>query len=865
MTTVSQKSFAGGELAPALYARVDTTKYATGLRTCRNFFVMKHGGVATRPGTKFIAEVKDSSKATRLIPWIFNDDDTYLLEFGDGYLRTYQNDDLLVSTSNVTITNITNANPAVLTYTGLDPTNTPPRDEFMITGVVGAMASSVNGKKFKIANINTVANTLELRNLDGTNFNSTSIGSYTSGGLLSYIDNTSVYQDTDLFDIQYVQYGDTMVTTHPSYEPKEVLSPDGNNPQITSINFGTSIAAPTGVSNTGAAGSTSSWVVTAVKADTYEESLESAATTSSAVPSSGSPITISWNAVTGAQEYNVYRRKNGIYGFVGIAGGLSFEDTGIDPDTLDTPPVARNPFSSTNNYPAACGLFQQRLLLASPNSDIEKVYASRSGMLYNFTISSPLQEDDAVTFSMTGRRVNEVRHLLDLGQLVVLTAGGEWTVQGDAAGILKPAEVNPKQYSYNGASNVAPIIIGGNALFIQARGSIVRDLSFDYQVDGYRGNDLTIFSGHLFEGHTIIDWAYQQNPHSIVWAVRDDGVLLALTYVREHEVWGWSRHDFDGEVESVCVIPDGNEDALYMIIKRTIDGETKRYIERLAQRRVDDIIDYIGMDCSVTYDGRNTNNSHTMTLAEYNSGGWLYTSTITCTSSTSYFSANDVGNAIHLTGSDGTVIRFTINEYVSATVVRGKPHMTVPAGMRAAAISNWAKAVDQVPDLDHLEGEEVSVFADGFVVANPNNESYEVLTVTDGVLTLDRPYTVIHVGLPFTCDVETLNIDTAQGETLADKKKIISKVTVHVESSRGVFIGAEPPSEDDDDPLEGLTEYKTRNEEGYDDPPELETGTIDVNIQPHWNSNGRVFIRQIDPIPLSVLAVAPAGMIPFRG
>ena len=120
-------------------------------------------------------------------------------------------------------------------------------------------------------------------------------------------------------------------------------------------------------------------------------------------------------------------------------------------------------------------------------------------------------------------------------------------------------------------------MIGGNVLFVQARGSIVRDLSFQEAVRGYRGQDLTIFSSHLFDEYTLDDWAFQQIPHSVVWAVRSDGTLLGLTYVREHEMWAWHRHDFEGgTVEKVCVVPEGNEDILYVIVNRTINGRTTR-------------------------------------------------------------------------------------------------------------------------------------------------------------------------------------------------------------------------------------------------------------------------------------------------
>jgi hypothetical protein len=247
------------------------------------------------------------------------------------------------------------------------------------------------------------------------------------------------------------------------------------------------------------------------------------------------------------------------------------------------------------------------------------------------------------------------------------------------------------------------------------------------------------------------------------------------------------------------------------------------------------------------------------------SGGtlWHYTETLTLTSSESFFTAADVGNAIHLTDADGKPLRFTIEGYTSGTVVTGKVHKTVPADLRGTGTAEWAKAVDQVGGLWHLEGENVSVFADGFVVASPNNDRYPALAVDGGKVSLGKPYSVIHVGLPITADMETLDIDTAQGESLAGKKKLIPEVELFLEASRGGFIGGRPPEDDDVDPLQNLIEIKMRADENYDEPVALKTDTAKVNIAGNWNSNGRVFIRQVDPVPFSALAVIPTGFVPY--
>lgn len=872
MATLSQRSFSGGEIAPALYQRVDTSKYAFGLRTLRNSYVMRHGGLANRPGTKWIGEVKDSTKATRLIPFIFSTDQTYVLEFGDLYMRVIRSGSQLTLTSQ-NITGITNANPAVLTYSGSDTYANG--DQVYISGVVGNIASFVNGRTFKVAGVNTGANTFQLNYLDGTAVDSTLFGSYTSGGTAAELYTISTpYVEADLFDLRFVQSADIVTIVHPSYAPRELVRTGHTSWTLSTISFTPEIAAPsTGLAGT-QQGSTSStvykYVITTVASETYEESLASSVITVSNGElnlTATNHIRIDFDAVSGAQEYNIYKLLNGVYGFIGVAGAAgtdAFRDIGYTADVSDTPPVARDPFSGAGNYPSVVTYFQQRLTLANSDNDPEKVWMSRTGFFHNFTVSSPITDDDAVTFTAAGRQVNEVRHILDLGGLIINTVSSEISAEGANSSAITPTSPPFIKFnSYNGSSNVAPILIGNNALYIQGRGSLVRDLGFDYQVDGYRGGDLTIYSAHLVDGYTIIDWAYQQIPHSIVWAVRDDGVLLGLTYVKEQEMLSWHRHDLgdNASVESICVVPEGAEDRVYVVVNRLIDGAEVRYIERLSVRDQTDVKDYTFMDCFLSYDGRNTS-ATTMTL----SGGttWAYDETVTITASAAYFSSTEVGNAIHLVGVNGDIIRFSLNAYTSTTVMTGRPNMTIPASMRSTAITDWTRAVDSLTGLWHIEGETVSVFADGFVVGSPNNEAYETVTVANGTVTLEQPYGVIHVGLPITSDIETLDIDSNSSETLVNKNKIIQEVTLYAESSRGGFIGAKPPSDDAVDPLEGLTEIKIRDDEGYNDPVNLTTGKMEVLIKPEWNSNGRIFVRQVDPLPMKILSISPTGVISSR-
>jgi len=831
MATLIQRRFTGGEIAPAHYAGCDLVKYATGLRDMRNFFIMRSGGATNRGGTTFTCEVKDSSKTAILVPFVFNIAQTYLLEFGHQYMRVIQNGATIMAGS-----------PAAWS---------------------AATAYAVG----------------DLVSLGGTNYYCKAAHTNQTPPNASYwyampatgeFEMPTPYLEADLESLQYVQSADVITIVHKSYAPMELARYDHNKWTLSSISFTPSNTAPVAVNN-GAAGSTTVYAVTAVKSETYEESLMTTTGGTSVVPSTSTPVTVTITHQAGATEYNIYKKAQagtGVFGFIGttpVPPGatpgalLYFSDAGIVPDTGETPPIERNPFSS--DYPGTVAYIQQRLMLANTTLKPETIYGSRVGMFKNFTISSPGQDDDAITFTMAGRQVNEIKHLLDVGKLIVFTSSGEHGIQGGADGVLTPTQINPKQYSYNGASSLPPIVVNNTALYVQARGSTVRDLGYNYQTDGYTGNDLTVFSTHLFDGYQIVSWAYQKVPHSIVWAVRDDGTVIGLTYVREHEIIGWHRHDFKGGfVENVCTVPEGDEDAVYFIIRRTINGQTKRYIERMNSRRFDDIVDASFLDCSLSYDGRNTDPSSTMTISDGTT--WEYDETLTLTSSAGIFVPGDVGNRIFVTGDDGAVVRITITGYTSVNVVQGVSDKTIPVSMRGAPNASWTRAVDTISGLSHLEGLDVSVFADGFVVANPHNESYTTVTVSGGSITLDKPYGVIRVGIPITSDLQTLDIDSAQSETQANKKKLITQVSMMVENSRGIWAGSADPG---DDSLTGLTELKGRSTEGYEDPVALKTEVVQINIDGKWDSNGRVFIRQSDPLPLTVLSIVPSGSIETRG
>lgn len=894
MATVSQRSLAGGEISPALYGRCDTVKYETGLRIMRNSIIPKHGGAYNRPGTSFVGDATNSSGPVRLIPFRFNDSQTYCLEFSHQLIRFIQNGAYLTLSAQA-ITALTSPgglSPNVFTISSHGYAT---GDQVFLTGVPGIF----NNGTFVVNRINS--NTFSLTYIDTGN----TVGvifspSYSGGGFAQKIYTlVSPYSYPDLFNLRFAQQGDIITITNPNYPPKELKRSGSTSWAIASVTIAPDQAPPTSLA-TSSSGTACFWTVTAIGPN-YEESVISNQAGGSYIPTgvagANFSMGLTWTAAANAIGYNIYRDAYDSYGLVGqVAAGINaFIDTAILPNYQVAPPIATNPFPSANNYPATVAYIKQRIWYGAPNNNPNNVYASRVGCYHNFNVTFPQSAADAITFGVISAQVNTVVNFIDIGNVIVFTDAGEHSALGDANGSITPFSINLKQYSYSGSAGLQPIAIGATALYVQGRGGLVKDLTYDFTVNGYHGNDLTTFANHLFDGFTLIDWAYQKIPNSIVWAVRSDGSLLSLTYIKEQEIWGWSHHDFQNSfVESVCCIPEGTEDSVYLVIRRIINGNTVRYVERLNTRQVPTtgVIDCTFMDASLSYDGRSwsvfdplVDPIDTLTL----SGGtnWTFDEVLTLTSANGLFLSTDVGCSYLLydpVGAEigytpqqgfgknyqgGAGLRFNITGYTSATTVTGNVTATVPANLQGAGTPFYTRCVNKISGLYHLIGLNVSILGDGAVVASPNNPAYSLITVdVSGSVTLPQAFGVIHVGLPYLSDLETLDIDSPQGETMSDKFKIISRVTVRVQQTSGLFVGTHEP---DNYPNEtNATQYlvapKLRKvSAGFGIPTPLVTDTFEINVPTRPNRNGRVFIRQVDPLPMAVVGIHPQGNIPIQG
>lgn len=521
------RAFNGGEVAPAMYARIDDGKYQTGLALCRNFLVEPQGPIQVRPGFAYVHEVKDSTKTPKLIPFTFSADQTMVLEFGEGYVRFHTNGQTLLGDDD---------------------------------------------QPYEVA----------------TDFTA-----------------------DEVFDIHYVQSSDVLTLVHPNHPPKELRRYGATDWRLVNIEFGSSLnppGAPTVEQSINDSVSNKEdyvrvYGVTSLKADGTEESEISAETSIECNPyGDGAYNTVSWTAVDGAERYRVYRKEGGIWGFIGETTDTEIIDENISADTSITPPIYDDVFKD-EDYPGAVSYFEQRRWFGGTVNKPNNLWATKSGTESDMSYSLPTQDDDRIAVRVAAREANRIRHMVPLAQLMLLTGSAEWRVSPLNSDAITPKSMSVRPQSYVGANNVQPLVINSQMLYAQERGGHLRECGYSYQAGGYVTNDVSLRAPHLFDNLEVRDLAYSKAPWPIAWAVSSSGKLIAFTYVPEQQVGAFSTVETDGTFESCCVVAEGEEDALYCVVKRTIGSQTKRFIERMHERQFKTLEDWFAVDCGGTYEG----------------------------------------------------------------------------------------------------------------------------------------------------------------------------------------------------------------------------------------------------------------------
>lgn len=913
---VVQASFTGGILSEEMFGRIELERYSVGVKEAKNFRVRSYGGIENRAGSKFVNPVKDQSAVTHLYPFVFNVLQAYHLEFGDQYMRVIKDGGYVLDTSSaVTITGATAADPVVITTSGAHGFATG--DHVYIADVVGM--TEINGRVYRVTNLTSTTFSLQTRLDDSTDIDGSAFTAYASAGTATKIFEVATpWATADVPDIRFVQSNDVLTAVHPSYPVYDISRTDHDAWTVTLATFSPVTADPTALVltlGTGAGSKTFKYKVTAVDAETGEESLAgvataaaetiSAATAANPVqititghalatgdeveitgvagmtelndrrftvdyvdannvtlrdedgsghtayssggsatptftqskvaldPTAAAPHVVTWAAVTGAGSYNVYKSAdNGFYGFIGSAENLSFSDTNIEPDVTDGPPKQRNPFDDTDEYPTAVTYFEERKVFGGTNNKPNTLEMTKTGHYKNLSNSRPLRDDDALTFTLAARQVNAIQSIVSIGgDLLPLTSGSIWAMRtGDQPlSASNPPKTGP-HINY-GVSNLPPLEIGKSVLIVERNLETIRDITYSFADDGYGSNDLTVLANHLFRDKAVVRWAYSQAPYSTAWAVMSDGTVNTLTYFPEHKVVAWTWQDFDGEVESVSIIPGSPEDEVAIVVKRTVDGNVCRFTEIVQSRRFSDIADAYFVDCGATLD---------VPLAI--SGATKADPVVVTTSSAHGLSDGDqvdISGVVGMTELNGgsyivankTSTTFELQD-LDARDVDGTGYGTYSSGGYAR------KAVTTVPGLWWLEGRTVSVLANGSV------EGEKV--VTNGAITLSNPASRVHIGIGYNADLTTLPLGVVE---LQGRDQKITELQFRVHQSRGIYAGGS---------FDDLSPYvQDRDWSAPESPIPAESGIIAVTIDSGWDKEASVYIRQSDPLPLRILSMLP--------
>lgn len=780
-----QVSFSGGEQSPFMFGRIDDEKNRAGAAKLRNFIASPQGPVYNRAGFQYVNEIKTSSVATRLIPFTYSTTETMVIELGAGYFRFHTNAATLLS-----------GTPAA--YSGATPY------------VIGDMVLQGGNKYYCIL---------------ATTGNAPPNAAYWYPMPATYYEIPNSYSAADLMNIHYVQSSDVLTLVHPSYPPKELRRYGSTNWQFVSIAFQPSLIAPGSVVATAtvAVGPTITYryKVTTIGDNGLDESYPSSSSSCvNTLFTTGNYNTITWAAATGAKRYNVYKESNGLYGFCGQTDALTFKDDNIAANISITPPETANPFASSGNYPAAVTYYEQRRAFAGTTNKPQDVWLTRSFTESNLTYSIPSRDDDSINFKVASRESNTIRHLIPLNDLIALTNSAEWRI-GAAGGALVPSDISVKPQSYIGSNNAQPAIVNNNVIYGAGRGGHAMELAYDWRAQSYITNDLSLRAAHLFDGYDVLDIAYSKSPQRICWMVSSSGKLLALTYDPANLITAWSQHDTDGTFETIAVVAEGSEDYLYAIIKRTINGVTKRYIERMASRAFATQSDCFFVDCGATYYKTGT----------YSRAGTVMTNTIVghgLTNGQTYhfwFSDSSFG-ALY----DGTAYVVTVLTADTFTIV-------VPnAGTTTGTVT---QLVISLSGLSYLEGKTVNILTDGGV--HPQK------TVTGGIVSLDYYCSKIQIGLPIQADLNSMPLSAqVDGAFGVERQKNVNKVILKVYQSGGIFAGYDENN---------LVEWKQRTIELYGIAPALKTGSVDVTIPARWDSSGQIYVRQNSPLPLTIVSM----------
>ena len=558
MVAPAQTSFNAGELSPLLRGRPTLDKYRNGCETLENFIPQIQGPARKRPGTRFVAEVKDSADDTRLIPFEYSTTQAYVLEFGDLYIRFYLSGGVVESAPGVSYeiaSPYTSAQLAALEYA-------QSADVIYIT--------HPSHPPYKLARVSALSWTMTAVTFAWPPFNDENVGTITltagavtgattltaSASLFVSADVGSYFKISEVSASKYNQW-----TTGVSYGVGDIVYYLGNIYE-SGTNHSAGTRPPIHTTGTESDGHVN-WTFLHDGAGYAQVTGYTSATVVNATVVRRLPAT----ALTGSTRWS------------------------------------EGAWSARRGYPHAVTFYEDRLWFAGSTSKPQTLWASVSGDYENHKYGT--NDDDALNYTINTQDMNTIEWLAPTKVLAIGTANGEFTLSAtQISDPVTPTNVKiTPQTTFGSATDVKPLRVGSVILFLQRAGRKLREYAYQFDTDSFVAPNMNVLADHITESG-VLELAYQQEPSQIVWAPRTDGVLTGMTYERTEDVVGWHRHTIGGGiVESAVTVPhwDGDQDVLWLIVRRTIDGSSVRYVEYVEKYMTDEYAFFV--DCGLTYDG----------------------------------------------------------------------------------------------------------------------------------------------------------------------------------------------------------------------------------------------------------------------
>jgi hypothetical protein len=592
-------NFTAGELSPRLEGRTDVSKYFNGCKKLQNFIIHPHGGASRRPGTKYVNTVKASANFTRLIPFEFNVEQAYVLEFGNTYFRIHKDGGTVVDGSSNPIevsTVYTSAQVSDIKFTQsadvmylVHPSH--PVQKITRTSHTAWTISEVAFLRGPMQDPNTTDTTLTANGRTGS-------GKTITASADTFV-STDVGRLVKLHDgfakiTAFTNATTVTATVQENSEGRSELMPSYT---ASTIAFFEGDPSSTGLEHNDRMTDTAGEFVT--QGFKVGQKITISGASNGGNNKSTAVLLVQVTADTILFSPSVDLVNESASASITLNGELE-----ADSD------FSLGAFSSTTGYPAAVSFFEQRLVFANTTSQPQTLFFSVGGSFEDF--ADGIDADDALTYTIGSNQVNVIRYLASSRVLIVGTSGGEFAVSASgAAEPLSPTNAQIKRQANYGSANIQPIQVGNVTMFVQRASRKVRELVYNFDSDSYQAPDLTVLAEHITDSG-ITEMAFQQEPDNIVWCVLTDGRFVGMTYRREEQVVGWHEHIIGGSfgsgnsvVESVAVVPgDLNEDNVYLVVKRTINGATARYIETFSTFDFGtDVEDAFFVDSGLTYTG----------------------------------------------------------------------------------------------------------------------------------------------------------------------------------------------------------------------------------------------------------------------